>query len=213
VARLSSSDVAEKTREIEAVKGSYEARARIGRAADSAGDSAEFESRADAADAALRVNRAVEAALVLRTPVGGTVLTRRPQDLVGSTVRSGSRFLTIGDTSSIRVEIPVTERLLDSMRQGEPVSLSVVAQPFRTYRANLSKISSAAESFSDSASADAAIRPGEKPGRFMAIVRIDNSDGSLAPGMAGTAKLQGRRTPYAVQWWRIFYNWVRRIIW
>ena len=47
----------------------------------------------------------------------------------------------------------------------------------------------------------------------MAIVRIENSDGSLAPGMAGTAKLQGRRSPYVVQWWRIFYNWVRRIVW
>ena len=213
LARLSSSDVAEKSREIEAVKGSYEARARMGRAAASAGDSAEFESRAEAASAALKVNRAVEAALVLRTPVAGTVLTHRPQDLVGSTVVSGSRFLTIGETSSMRIEIPVTERLLDSMRQGEPVSLRVAAQPFRTYRAKLSKISSAAQSFSETGAADAAIRPGEKPGRFLAIVRVDNPDGSLAPGMAGIAKLQGRRLPYAVQWWRVFYNWVRRIVW
>ena len=93
------------------------------------------------------------------------------------------------------------------------MSLRVAAQPFRTYRAKLSKISSAAQSFSETGAADAAIRPGEKPGRFLAIVRVDNPDGSLAPGMAGIAKLQGRRLPYAVQWWRIFYNWVRRIVW
>jgi HlyD family secretion protein len=160
------------------------------------------------------VSESVNNALLLRAPETGTILTQRPQDLVGSSVTGGAPLFTLGDTRRMRVEMPVTERLIQSMRVGEPVSIRVPSFPYRKYRTTISAIAPAAEAIPATLHASEVRRgPGETPERFVAVAFLDNADNALRSGMTADAKLQGRRVPYAVQWWRVFYHWTRRIFW
>lgn len=212
--RLASRAVESRVRELTARKRGYEGEASFGREAASAADSAASESRAQAAAAALTVSESVNNALLVRAPEAGTILTRRPQDLVGSYVSAGAALFVLGDTRTMRVEMPVTERLIQSMGVGEPVSIRVRALPFRSYRTTISAIAPAAEAIpSTSQVPEGPIHPGERPERFVAVAFLDNGDGALMAGMTADAKLLGKRVPYAVQWWKIFYHWIRRIIW
>jgi len=120
----------------------------------------------------------------------------------------------LADIRTMRVEIPVTERLLQSLRVGEPVALHVRAWPFRRIRAKITAIASATERLpATSRSADEPLRPGEVPERFIAVAVVENGEGELASGMAADAKLIGSRSAYLVQWWKIVYHWARRVIW
>ncbi len=214
LARLSSRAVESRIQELSARKGGYEGEASLSRAESQAADSADFESRATAAGSALKAGEGLRDALLVRAPVAGTVLTHRPQDLVDSSVSAGAALFDLGDTKSMRVEIPVTERLIESIRVGEPVSIRVSAQPFRTYRATISAVSTAAETLpATSRDATESLFPSDVPEKFVAVAFVDNADGSLSPGMTADAKLLGRRVSYAAQWWRVLYHWVRRIVW
>jgi multidrug resistance efflux pump len=214
LARLSSRAVDGRIEVLKARKAGYEGEANLGREDASAEDATASESRAIAAASALKASQSLRDALDLRAPVAGTVLTPRPEDLVGSSFPAGAPLFTLADTRTMRAEIPVTERLIQSMRVGEPVSMRVQGEPFHTYRSRIAAIAPAAQTLPAIANAtNQSLLPGEIPERFVAVVEVDNSDGSLKPGMTAEAKLLGRRIPYAVQWWRVFYHWLRRIIW
>ena len=214
LARLASRSVEGRVEELTARKAGYEGQARLSREMASAEDSAAFDSRAEATSSALVAGESVRAALLLRAPMAGAILTPRPQDLLGSSVRGGASLFTVADTRVMRVEIPVTERLLQSIRVGEPVAIHVRALPYRRFPTTISAISTAAESLPVASRAQGeTLRPSERPERFVAVALLDNSDGALSPGMTAEAKLLGRRVPLAVQWWKIFYHWTRRIIW
>jgi putative peptide zinc metalloprotease protein len=214
LARLASREVENRVKELNAKMSGYQGEASSSREAASAADTVAFESRAHAAVSALKFSEGVRDALVVRAPVAGTILTHRPEDLLGASVSGGAPLFTLADTRSIRVEIPVTERLIQSMQVGEAVSIHVRALPFRSYRAKISAIAPAAETIRPtSRTADELLRPSERPERFVAVAFLQNDDGSLSPGMTADAKLLGKRVPYAIQWWRIFYYWTRRIFW
>jgi putative peptide zinc metalloprotease protein len=214
LARLSSRAVESRIQELSAKRRRYEGEASVGRESASAQDSAAFESRAEAMSSAIKAGESVRAALLVQSPAAGTILTRRPQDLLGTSVRSGSELFTVADTRRLRVEIPVTERLLQSIRVGEPIAIHVRALPFRRFRTTISAISAAAESIPvPVGDAVRSLRPSERPERFVAVALLENGDGALSPGMTADAKLLGRRVPLAVQWWKIFYHWARRIFW
>ena len=214
LARLTSRAVEGRIQELTARRSGFEGQAGLGRASASAADSSAFESRAGAAATALKASESLRDALALRTPVAGTVLTHRPQDLLGSAVAGGTPLFSVGDLRTLRVEIPVTERLLQSLRVGEPVLVHVPALPFRKFPSTIAAIASAAETLPATSHApDEPLKLSERPERFVAVAFLENADGKLAPGMTAEVKLIGARRSYAVQWWNVFYHWTRRIFW
>ena len=214
LARLASRAVEGRPRELSARQSGYERQASLSRDSALAAESAAFDSRARATATALSASEAVRDALVVRSPVAGTVLTRRPLDMLGSSVAAGAPLFAIGDMRTMRVEIPVTERLLQSIRVGEPLAIHVQGFSFRTFRTKISAIASAAETLPPTSRANVeSAPPGERPERFIAIAFVDNSDGALVSGMNADARLLGERRAYAVQWWNVFYHWTRRIFW
>jgi multidrug efflux pump subunit AcrA (membrane-fusion protein) len=214
LARLASRAVEGRPRELAARQSGYERQASLSRDSDLAAESAAFDSRARAVASAVQASEAVRNALVVRSPVAGTILTRRPLDMLGTSVAAGAPLFAIGDMRTMRVEIPVTERLLQSIRVGEPLTMSVHGFPFRTFRTKISAIAPAAETLPPTSRAnEVSLRPGERPERFIAVAFLDNSDGALVSGMNADVRLLGERKAFAVQWWNIFYHWTRRIFW
>ncbi|HET7453188.1 MAG TPA: efflux RND transporter periplasmic adaptor subunit [Thermoanaerobaculia bacterium] len=214
LARLASREVETHPSELQARAEAYAREASVSRESADAATSAAWQSKAHATETALAASRAYRDALQVRAPVAGSILTRRPQDMLGTSVAAGAPLFTVGDMGSMRVDIPVTERLLQSIRVGEPVSIRVQGLPFRTFRTTISTIAPAAETISAGApSRPEALRPGERPERFVAVAYLDNRDGRLHADMDADARLLGKRTPYLVQWWKVFYYWTRRILW
>ncbi|MGH9443146.1 MAG: efflux RND transporter periplasmic adaptor subunit [Thermoanaerobaculia bacterium] len=214
LARLSSRAVESRIQELTAKRNGFENQASFGREMASAADSTAFESRAVAATSALKATEAVRDALLVRSPVGGTILTHRPQDLLGSSVAVGAPLLTVGDLRRLRVEIPVTERLIQSLRVGEPVIVHVPAYPFRKFHAQITEIAPAAQTMpATSRAVGEPLDLNGLPEKFVAVALLDNAGGELEADMTAQVKLIGPRRAYAVQWWNIFYHWTRRIFW
>ncbi|MFI5120888.1 MAG: HlyD family efflux transporter periplasmic adaptor subunit [Thermoanaerobaculia bacterium] len=166
-----------------------------------------------ALDVELAGERAQRDRLAVRSPAAGTVLTQRLEDLEGRFVRAGTFLADIGDCRTLTAAIPVTERLLTDLAPGQPVSVQLRGRPFPILRGRITSIAPAAEAAAEPASPGDALRPTERPGRFVAIATFDNSDGSLLPSSSGTARIDTARASLLSRGGRILYRWVRTIVW
>jgi RND family efflux transporter MFP subunit len=119
----------------------------------------------DQAAATIQERRtAIERAL-LRAPVSGRVGRRAVE--VGTMVEPGAVLFEVGDLSALRIEIVLTEPMLERVSEGQPVLISASALGEEAVPASLSRISPflAANSFStvgeiDIANPDRRLRPG-----------------------------------------------------
>jgi putative peptide zinc metalloprotease protein len=172
------------------------------------------EQRGAAAEVALQSELERQQRLFVRSPIAGRVLTRRMQDLAGRFVRTGSAIAVIGDCRRLKAEIPVSERLLSDLHPGSLVSLQLRARPAHILHGSIVQIGSAAETLPRTADGSLeAIRPAERPERFIALVEFDNADGASLPGMAGKAKITLGRRSYLWRSWRVLHRWLQTIIW
>jgi hypothetical protein len=105
----------------------------------------------------------------------------------------------------------VSERLLTDLAVGAPVSVQLRGRPFRILLGTIVSIAPASQPAPPAA--PSALRPSETPGRFVAVARFENPDGSLKPGLEGIAKIKGPRTSLLGAGFRILSRWVRAIFW
>jgi HlyD family secretion protein len=125
----------------------------------------EAAARVQQARATLMERRSALAKTVVRSPVDGRVGRRNVEP--GMLVDPATLLFEVGDLDQLRVEIPLTSRMLAVIRAGQPVVIRA-ASPGEPLRARLSRISPflAETSFSTTGEID-----------------LDNPDGRLQPGM------------------------------
>jgi multidrug efflux pump subunit AcrA (membrane-fusion protein) len=171
------------------------------------------EQRGASIDAAIRSGATREERLVVRSPIAGRVLTPYVQNLAGQSMPAGSLLAEIGDERKLTAELSVSERLLDDLEPGAPVS-ALLRGRLAPARGRLARISPAtlAQPRTASAGNDPAA-PAVRPERFVALAVFENSDGRLLPGMTGRAKIYGRRASYAARSWRVLKRWVQSVVW
>ena len=85
--------------------------------------------RQEAAEVAVLREQARLDTLSVRSPISGRMLTRRTQDLAGRFFPAGSVIARVGETSRLKAEIPVSERLLSYLHPGSEVLLQLRARP------------------------------------------------------------------------------------
>jgi putative peptide zinc metalloprotease protein len=186
---------------------------RLREAADAAGVY-QSEAREAAADVAVLRERMRQERLLVRSPLAGRVLTRRMEDIPGRFLTAGAPIVEIGDCSRLKAEIPVTERLLSYLRPGSAVSVQLRARPAQILHGSIVQIGSAAEAMPRTADGTRqALRPDERPERFLAVVRFDNADGLSLPGMAGKAKISLGRKSYLWRSWMVLRHWAQTVVW
>jgi multidrug efflux pump subunit AcrA (membrane-fusion protein) len=153
--------------------------------------------------------------LALSSPIAGRVLTARPHDLEGRVVTRGTPLLVIGDCRTMTAEIPVTERLLTDLAAGEAVSARVRGRPLERLRGTVVSVApaTAASTTRSEDGKDAALRPPERPERFVALAEFDNADGRLLPRMTGVASIYGARASYLARSARVLRRWIQTIVW
>ncbi len=109
---------------------------------------------------------------VIRAPFNGRVGLRRVS--VGSLVAPGTVITTLDDTSSIKLDFTVPERVVAAMRAGLEIEATSVAYPGQTFSGRV-------------ASVDSRVDPGTRSVIVRAIV--PNEQGLLKPGMFMNVRL------------------------
>lgn len=133
--------------------------------------------------------RADLAALELRAPVAGVVLTSRPRDRVGDEIIPGEALVEVGDVDTLCAQIGVSENEIGEVRPGERAELAFKALPGRHFEGRIEAIALAGEAGGGPARASRPLT------RFRVTVMVPNPDGALRPGMSGEAKIYGPRRP------------------
>jgi len=193
----------------------FERQADASRNAGLAGETYRAQAQATAAEAALTSRRTESALLDVRSPISGTVLTPRIQDLQGRFVKQGTAIATVGDTSRIEAQIPVSERLVADFAPGQDVSLAVPSRvaPVHGTIVAVAPAATAYASPSATSTATASELPSEIPDRFVLTARFENPSGRLLPGMSGRVKVYTQRRSYIERGWRVVWHWIRTIVW
>jgi RND family efflux transporter MFP subunit len=103
---------------------------------------------------------------VIRAPVSGTVGNRNAE--VGMLVTSGIPLFTLGQLDCVRVEVVLTDRMLNYIEEGHRAEILVGNSPTGTISAGLSRISPFLHPVTHSTDAQ---------------IDLSNPDGRLRPGM------------------------------
>lgn len=170
--------------------------------------------RAESAAVGLRSSESRRDYLLVRSPIAGRVLTHRPEDLAGRFVVAGTDLLEVGDTRRMAAEIGVSERLLSYLKPGASVSALIRSSPLGSRRGSVERISSATAGAPGTVKAGSGPNaPTAMPDRFTVLAVFDNADGRLLPGAAARVKIRSDREAFALRGWRIFWRWLRTIVW
>lgn len=103
---------------------------------------------------------------IIRSPVDGTVGSRRAE--VGMMVTSSTRLFTLGRLDNLKIEIVLTDRMLNTIRVGQRTEILSDLFPMNGIGAPLSRISPFLNPVTHCTTAE---------------IDLDNPDGMLKPGM------------------------------
>ncbi len=140
------------------------------------------------------------AALTVRAPVAGIVLSERPGERVGAHVRAGDVLVTLGRTDTLELEFGVDERDVPRVREGDEVRLRVDALPQRTFTGRVVSVAPLPGDSGETAS-------------FPVRAAVPNPDAVLRPGMTAYARVLTEPASLATRILRGPARWTRLMLW
>lgn len=134
--------------------------------------------------------------LDVQSPISGTVVTRRPPDRLGSFATEGTELVEIADLHQLRARIYISEFEMHKLAGNSPARLQIDGMVGRHNARTI-----AVEPLSSGIPVglmETSRFKGQRPPTFYVFDSIvDNPKESLKPGMAGTARIYGRRRSLA----------------
>jgi putative peptide zinc metalloprotease protein len=152
------------------------------------------------------------ARLEVATPIAGVVITPRLSDQVGRFVPEGTELAEVADVSRLRARIYVSEFEMYKLREDSPARLQVDG----AVRRRDARTVAVAPISSEIAPGliDLSRYKGQRAPRFYIFdLLVDNTGGSLRPGMTGTARVYGRRRSLAGLTLEQIEDFIGRKIW
>jgi putative peptide zinc metalloprotease protein len=152
------------------------------------------------------------AKLTVVSPIAGTLVTPRLEDEMGTYVTEGTELAEIADLRVMRARIYVSEYDMSKIRLRARARIEV-AGAIRKWDAETSGVSTASSEI-DPGLADRAQYKGlNAPNFYLVDLTIPNADGQLKPGMAGLARIYGRRVSAVGYFWTQFRDFFGRKLW
>jgi multidrug efflux pump subunit AcrA (membrane-fusion protein) len=134
--------------------------------------------------------------LVLTSPANGIVVTPRTGDRVGSFVTEGTELFDVANLQTLRARIFVSEYDMHKVHEAAPAKLQVDGR-VGIRRSAASEVTPVSYE-NDPALAEQVKFKGLHPPQFYVVsLQVSNEDGTLRPGMTGTARIYGRRASLA----------------
>ncbi len=143
--------------------------------------------------------------LVLRSPLSGTVLTKYPEEKIGTYLKKGQTFCEVADLRRVKVEIPIREYYVHDVKPGQKVELKLEAYPMTTFEGQVQEITSAITERVEALEGTFT--------NFRVTVVIDNTKNQLSPGMEGDAKILAEKRSIGGRVGRELWRWIRSKIW
>jgi HlyD family secretion protein len=114
----------------------------------------------------------------IRSPINGVVLTRKvePGQTVAASFQAPVLFTLAEDLTKMELQVDVDEADVGQVKIGQQATFSVDAWPDRRYSAVITRVGYGSQ---------------EKDGviSYLTVLKVDNEDLSLRPGMTGTAEI------------------------
>ncbi len=119
---------------------------------------------------------------VIRSPVDGVVLTRsiEPGQTVAASLQAPELFTIAEDLAKMKIELAVDEADIGQVRAGQNVSFTVDAFPDRQFRGTVEQVRLSATTTNNVVT-------------YPVVVTVDNSDGTLLPGLTVNAEIEVSR--------------------
>jgi putative peptide zinc metalloprotease protein len=171
--------------------------------------SAEQERRRRAEDNDLTGEKLAQ--LALASPIPGIVITAHVHDLVGRAVEEGDLLLQVADLSEIRANIYIPEFAMRDIHVGQRVRMLIDGR-VRPLSGTLSRISPVSTLMFEGLAAKDQLQGINPPRYYLGTIMLAN-DGSLMPGMTGSAKVLVGRRSLAGFSYRFSRDLVSRKIW
>jgi HlyD family secretion protein len=130
------------------------------------------------AEATLKLNRTDLAKTEIRSPINGIVLTRsvEPGQTVAASLQAPELFSLAENLAQMDLHVGVDEADVGQVQTGQAATFTVDAYPDRSYPAQLAQVRYGATTTSGVVT-------------YETILKVDNSDLSLRPGMTATADI------------------------
>ncbi len=150
--------------------------------------------------------------LQLYSPIAGTVVSPRPEDLLGSRLNAGANAVEIADLYSLRARLYVPESEIREVRPGQKVSLRPDTS-FRSLPGVVGEIAPASSEIEPGLEPKSEYKGLVPPRYYVVTVREANTANKLMYGMVGTAKIYTVRRSIAGLAWLRASDFLRRKIW
>jgi HlyD family secretion protein len=139
------------------------------------------------AQATLDVNRTDLEKAVIRSPINGIVLARsvEPGQTVAASLQAPVLFTLAEDLTRMELHVDVDEADVGQVRKGQEATFTVDAYPNRLYAARITRV------HYGSRTTDGVVT-------YETVLKVDNTDISLRPGMTATADITVRKLENAL---------------
>jgi putative peptide zinc metalloprotease protein len=138
----------------------------------------------------------MNSALQLMSPIAGTVLTSKVQDLLGTYLPSGTELLEVADTSSLRARIYISEYNLSKITLGAAARLQLDGQ-FRRTEGVTSAIAVIPSKLDARLVSADQLKIANAPHFYQVDIVVQNPENRMRPGMLGMARIYGQRRSLA----------------
>lgn len=141
-------------------------------------DEANAHANVSQAKAALEVNETDLSKTVIHSPINGIVLTRsvEPGQTVAASLQAPVLFTLAEDLTQMELHVDVDEADVAQVREGQEAVFTVDAYPDRVFKAMITQVRFGSET------TDGVVT-------YKAVLRVNNGDLSLRPGMTATADI------------------------
>jgi putative peptide zinc metalloprotease protein len=150
--------------------------------------------------------------LEISTPIAGVVTTPRVSDQIGRYVKEGTELAEVADVSHLRARIYISEFEMYKVKEDAAARLQVDGMVGRHDAQTVAVAPASSET--PPGLIDLSGYQGQRAPRFYIFdLVVDNTGGSLKPGMAGTARVYGRRRNLAGLTLQQFEDFIGRKMW
>jgi len=150
-------------------------------------DEASAKAAVSQAQATLEANETDLSKAVVRSPINGIVLTRsvEPGQTVAASFTAPVLFTLAEDLTKMELHVNVDEADVGKVREGQKATFSVAAYPNRTFEARITQARYGSSTTSGVVT-------------YETVLKVNNSDLSLRPGMTATADITVKKDENAI---------------
>jgi HlyD family secretion protein len=150
-------------------------------------DEASAKAAVSQAEATVKANETDLSKSIIRSPINGIVLTRsiEPGQTVAATMTTPVLFTLAEDLTQMELHVNVDEADIGKVQEGQEATFTVAAFPNRTFEARITQVRYGSSTTSGVVT-------------YETVLKVNNSDLSLRPGMTATADVMVKKVEKAI---------------